>query len=234
MKASYLFLWMMLSVSAVGAQQADAPAEASRPVDSLYREDQFYLGITYNILQDRPPGVTQSSFSYGLLLGFIRDMPINRARTVAVGIGLGYAVNSYYSNLRAIQGGDDIQYIIPGPDASYKRNKLETHLLELPIELRWRNSNATDFSFWRIYAGMKLGYIVGSRSKYVADAFKDTFYNTDTRNFQYGLTLSVGYNALNLHVYYGLNDLFEDGVIGPDGEALGMSPLRLGLIFYFL
>ena len=81
---------------------------------------------------------------------------------------------------------------------------------------------------------MKLGYIVGSRSKYVADTFKDTFYNTDTRNFQYGLTLSVGYNALNLHVYYGLNGLFDDGVSGPDGEALSMPPLRIGLIFYIL
>ena len=234
MKARLLFYWMMCSVSTLVAQQADTPAEFSRPVDSLYREDQFYLGLTYNILQERPQGVTQSSFSYGLMLGFIRDMPVNKARTLAVGVGFGYALNSYYSNLRAIQSGDDIQYIIPGAGVSYKRNKLETLLLELPIELRWRNSNPTDFSFWRIYAGMKLGYIVGSRSKYVADTFKDTFYNTDTRNFQYGLTLSVGYNALNLHVYYGLNGLFDDGVSGPDGEALSMPPLRIGLIFYIL
>lgn len=234
MKARYLFLWMFWSVSTLVAQEADAPAVVSKPVDSLYREDQFYLGVTYNILQDRPPGVTQNSFSYGLLLGFIRDMPINKARTVAIGVGLGYALNSYYSNLRAIQSGDEIQYIIPGAGVSYKRNKLETHMLELPIELRWRNSNPTDFSFWRIYAGMKLGYIVGSRSKYVTDTFKDTFYNTDTRNFQYGLTLSVGYNALNLHMYYGLNELFEDGVSGPEGEAIGMPPLRIGLIFYIL
>lgn len=234
MKARYLFLYMLMSAATAVAQQADATAVPSRAVDSLYREDQFYMGLTYNILQDRPPGVTQSNFSYGLLLGFIRDMPVNPARTLAVGIGLGYAVNSYYSNLRAIQSGEDIQYIIPGAGVSYKRNKLETHLIEMPIELRWRNSNPTSFSFWRIYAGMKLGYIVGSRSKYVADTFKDSFYNTDTRNFQYGLTLSVGYNALNLHVYYGLNELFEDGVSGPDGEALGMPPLRLGLIFYIL
>ena len=233
MKSRYLFLWMLLSVSALVAQQADTPVAASKAIDSLYREDQFYLGLTYNLLQDRPPGVTQNNFSYGLLLGFIRDMPLNRARTVAVGIGFGYALNSYYSNLRAIQSGDDIQYIIPGPGVSYKRNKLETHMLELPIELRWRNSNPTDVSFWRVYTGMKLGYIVGSRSKYVTSGFKDSFYNTDTQNFQYGLTLSVGYDALNFHLYYGLNGLFEDG-ISPDGIPLDMPPLRFGLIFYIL
>lgn len=234
MKARYLTFLMLLSVSNLVAQQADIPASASGQVDSLYREDQFYLGITYNILRDRPEGVTQNSFSYGLLIGFIRDMPVNRARTLAVGLGFGYALNSYYSNLRAIQSGDDIQYIIPGAGVSYKRNKLETHMLELPIELRWRNSNPTDYSFWRIYAGMKLGYIVGSRSKYVTSSFKDTFYNTDTDNFQYGLTLSVGYNAFNLHVYYGLNGLFKDGVLGPEGAPLEMPPLRIGLIYYIL
>ena len=234
MKARYLFLWMLLSVFGLAAQQTDATVQASAPVDSLYREDQFYLGLTYNILKNRPPGVTQNNFSYGLLLGFIRDMPINKARTVGVGIGFGYALNAYYSNLRAIQSGDDIQYIIPGEGVSYKRNKLETHMLELPIELRWRNSNPTDFSFWRVYAGMKLGYIVGSRSKYVTSDFKDSFYNTDTQNFQYGLTLSVGYDALNFHLYYGLNGLFEDGVVGPDGAPLDIVPIRFGLVFYIL
>lgn len=234
MKARHVIFGILLSASSLVAQQADTLATVSKPVDSLYREDQFYLGLTYNLLQDLPAGVSQNNFSYGLLLGFIRDIPLNRPRTVAMGIGLGYALNAYYTNLRAIQSGDDIQYIIPGAGVSYKRNKLETHMIELPIELRWRNSTPTSYSFWRIYAGMKLGYIVGSRSKYVTAAFKDTFYNTDTENFQYGLTLSVGYNALNLHMYYGLNGLFEDGVSGPDGLPLEMLPVRIGLIFYIL
>ena len=32
-------------------------------VDSLYREDQFYIGVTYNTLQNRPIGVTQNNFT---------------------------------------------------------------------------------------------------------------------------------------------------------------------------
>lgn len=234
MKARHLLFWTMFSAAGLFAQQPGEPSTEARVIDSLYREDQIYLGFSYNILLNRPPGVSQNNLSYGLQIGVIRDMPVNRSRTVALGIGLGYALHSYYSNLRAIQSGSDIQYIIPAGGVSYKRNKLETHLVEVPIEFRWRNSTPTDFSFWRIYGGVKFAYIVGARSKYVTAEFKDTFYNTDAAKFQYGLTLSLGYNALNFHMYYGLNSLFKDGTNGPEGVPLEMTPLRIGLIYYIL
>lgn len=234
MKAMHLFLGMLFCSAGLAAQaELERPA-AIREVDSLYREDQIYIGFSYNVLLNRPTGVTQNNFPYGLQLGFIRDMPINRSRTVAIGVGLGYALHSYYSNLRAIQNGSDIQYIIPDENVSYKRNKLENHLVELPLELRWRTSTPTDYSFWRIYGGVKFAYVVGARSKYVTADFKESFYNPDAERFHYGLTLSLGYNALNFHLYYGLNDLFKEGTTGPDDVPLEMAPLRIGLIYYIL
>ena len=61
-----------------------------------YREDQFYFSITYNILNNTSDGITQVGFSPGFHLGFIRDMPINKRRNVAVGVGLGLSINSYH------------------------------------------------------------------------------------------------------------------------------------------
>jgi len=201
--------------------------------EEFYREDQFYMGVTYNILLDMPDGVSQNGLSYGLQGGVIRDFPLNRACTFALGVGLGYAFNSYYTNLRALKEGENIRYeILSGSD--YNRNKLETHIIELPLEFRWRNSTRTEHKFWRIYGGFKLGYIVGTRSKFVTDEFKDSFFNPDSENFRYGLMLNVGYNTFNLHLYYGLNNLFEDGITIEDGQSLNMIPLHLGLIFYIL
>lgn len=234
MKAKHLFLGLLLCAASLFAQEAGVQPAESRAVDSLYREDQLYLGFSYNVLLNRPPGVTQTNLPYGLQLGFIRDIPLNRSRTFALGIGLGYALNSYISNLRAIEDGPDVQYIIIGEGVSYKRNKFEHHLVELPIEIRWRTSTPTDFSFWRIYGGVKFAYVAGARSKYVTADFKDSFFNPDAKKFQYGVTLSIGYNALNMHVYYGLNGLFKDGTTGPDNVPLDMPPLRIGLIYYIL
>ncbi|MDX1315778.1 MAG: porin family protein, partial [Eudoraea sp.] len=126
-----------------------------------YLEDQFYIGLTYNLLLNKPPSVTQQNLSYGLQTGFIKDIPLNEQRNFAVGIGLGYAVNSYYNNILATQTPEGITYQVIADGFDYKRNKIETHLVEMPLEIRWRNSTAQEHRFWRIYTGFKLGYIVG-------------------------------------------------------------------------
>ncbi len=117
--------------------------------DPDYLEDQFYVGVTYNLLLNKPERVKQRNLSYGLQAGFIKDIPLNRKRNVAIGLGLGYAVNSYYTNLRAVENGENFTYAVIPDDFSYKRNKIETHLVELPIEFRLRNSNPVDYKFWR-------------------------------------------------------------------------------------
>ena len=209
--------------------------------DPNYLEDQFYLGLTYNFLLDKPTDFKQTNLSYGLQGGIIKDIPLNSQRTWALGIGLGYAVNSYYSNLLASESMNGIEYAlieqnivsIDNEEVSVKRNKIETHLLELPFEFRWRNSSAEEYKFWRVYSGIKLGYVFSSRSKLVTSRDKTTFINPDVRKFQYGLMFNFGYNTFNIHIYYSLNSLLEDGsVIG--AEDLNMKPLRVGLIFYIL
>ena len=68
-------------------------------LDSLYREDQFYIGVTYNTIQKKPAGVIQNKFTPSFSIGFLRDMPINKARNKAFAAGLGYSLNSYNQNI---------------------------------------------------------------------------------------------------------------------------------------
>lgn len=203
-------------------------------VDENYLEDQFYIGVTYNFLLERPQGVTQQNLSYGIQLGFIKDLPINKERTIGFGIGLGYAVNSYYNNLVAAEATNGITYTVLDDNLNFKRNKIESHLVEVPIEFRWRTSNAVSTKFWRIYTGVKFGYAFGNRSKFVSDDTSDSFFNSDVRDFQSGITLNFGYNTFNIHAYYGLNTLFNDNVQISNGNDITFRPLRLGIIFYIL
>lgn len=208
-------------------------AQDSLSLDKKYLEDQFYVGITYNFLLNKPSNVTQRNLSYGLQGGFIKDIPLNLKGTIAVGAGIGFALNTYYSNLRVTEVIDVITYDVLGSDINFKRNKLETHIIEFPIEFRWRDSTPEEYKFWRIYAGMKFGYIIGARSKFRGDTENTSFFNTDVRNFQYGLTFNFGYNTFNIHAYYSLNKLFDDNIL-IDSEYIVMKPLRIGLIFYIL
>lgn len=207
----------------------------SSSVRSRYYEDQFYLGITYNFLLDQPEFVSQRNFSYGMQAGFIKDIPINYDGTVALGVGLGLGLNAYYSNIKAEESLSGITYATP--DIDPKRSKLETHLIEFPVQFRWRNSNATEYKFWRIYTGVKFAYVAGARSKFIPDendmATKVSFTNNDVRKFQYGITFDFGYSSFNAHVYYALTNLFNDDA-QLNGSPIEMRPLRVGLIFYIL
>lgn len=44
--------------------------------DSLYREDQFYIGLTYNKLQNTPKDLSQNKFSSGISSGFFVICPL--------------------------------------------------------------------------------------------------------------------------------------------------------------
>jgi hypothetical protein len=72
---------------------AQEESVVTKPVlDSLYREDQFYINFTFNKLQNLS-GLRQNKFSSGFSIGFLRDMPVNKNRTFAVAVGLGYSLN---------------------------------------------------------------------------------------------------------------------------------------------
>lgn len=204
-----------------------------KKLDSKYFEDQFYAGFTYNILTNKPSGVSQNSLSYGLQFGFIKDIPVNTRRNIAFGLGLGYAASSYYHNLRAIKSSSDISYIIM-TDSEFNNNKFEIHAVELPIEFRWRTSTAAVYKFWRIYSGLKLSYNFVTAYKFEDIDGVIKFNNTDFRNFNYALTLSVGYNTWNFHVNYSLVPFLKGEINTVNGEPIKMYPLKVGLIFYIL
>jgi hypothetical protein len=163
-------------------------------------------------------------------------MPINEKRNIALGIGLGLSSNSYNQNMLISQdeANDYVYEIINEDEVSIDRNKLTTYMVELPIEFRWRTSTASEYKFWRIYTGVKLGYVFMNSSKYKGSL--STIKNTnidDINALQYGLTLSAGYSTWNFHVYYGLNPIFKDSAT-LNGEAMDASTIKIGLMFYIL
>ena len=202
-------------------------------IDSLYREDQFYIGLTYNTLQSRPAGVFQNKFTPSFSFGFLRDMPINKSRTIAIAAGLGYSINNYNQNILITSANQVPQYNLIEPGSAFNKNKITLHFVEVPIEFRWRSSTPTSHVFWRIHTGFKMNYMVFNRSKYSGSLgdFK-VVNNKDYTKFQYGVYLATGRNTWNFYIYYGLNPLFKSAEL--DDKAINMSTLNMGLIFYIL
>lgn len=227
MKYFLIALTTLISIQSLCAQNGPT----NKVIDSLYREDQFYFSITYNILNNKSQDMSQNGFSGGFHLGFIRDFPINEQRNMAFGIGLGLSANSFNQNLKISESNGTFNYeVLSG---GFDKNRFNFYQVELPIQFRWRTSTAEIYNFWRIYTGFKLGYVFASKAKFVDS---EGSYNTSivdvVNRFHYGLTVSAGYDSWNLHLYYGLNTIFKDKRL--NNQPIDVSTIKAGLIFYFL
>ena len=225
----YLFIITFFITLPFYAQQKEIDFDA---VDSLYREDQFYVNITYNSLQKHPKGISQNKLSPGIAFGFLRDMPINKSRTVSVAVGLGYSLAIYNQNLGITESNGTNTYQVLNSDVS--KNKLSFHYVDLPIEFRWRNSTPESHIFWRVYSGFKVSYLFYDQYKSVtSNGITKQSNNKDFNQFQYGVYLTVGWNTWNFYAYYGLNPLLQSSA-KIDNQSIDMKTINFGLMFYIL
>ena len=204
--------------------------------DSHYREDQFYIGVNYNIFSATPDGVNPEGLTGGIQFGFLRDMPINKNRNIAIAIGVGMSFDQYGNNLFIDEDTEgNTTFTIIDSNIDFKSNRFKTGIIEVPLELRWRSSTPTTYKFWRAYAGFRVGYAFWHEA-----SFKDSTNSirhsniTEFDKLRLGATVSLGFNKFNFFVYYSINSFFNDDAITTDGQQVNFKTFKLGLIFYIL
>ena len=199
---------------------------AQLPVDSSYREDQIYASIGYPLLISKPEGLTQNKLSHTFSLGFIRDMPINRTRNLAIGLGLGLNYNVVYTNLQFI---DDMnKSIFVSSDLINLWRSLNA---EIPLELRWRSSTPTNYQFWRLYAGLVGHYSLMAKQS-TRTAITETINSLSVQKFRLALRLSIGNNTWNLTYAHPIDSFFDFDKSTQNKSVSELKTAKMGLIFY--
>ncbi|MCA1965593.1 MAG: PorT family protein [Flavobacterium sp.] len=200
-------------------------SETKPVVDSLFREDQFYVSISYNILQKTPDNFNQYSFSTGLSAGFLRDFPISENRHWAIAPGIGYSFNDLKQNI-------DFSSISDNTSTEIVKSRILLHYLDFPLEIRWRNATPDSHKFWRIYGGFMASYLINGKFKYEGDLGSGTENINDLLNkFQYATYLTFGFNTWNAYIHYGLNPFFDKNKTATENNV---TTLKIGLMFYIL
>ncbi|WP_272857019.1 porin family protein [Aequorivita todarodis] len=204
-------------------------------VDSLYREDQFYIGLTYNAPLNMPFGVNTRGLSGGVQFGFVRDMPINKQRNIAVAIGAGIAIDQFGENLFIGETSNEetIFRVLDG-NVDFTRNRFNMAIIEAPLEFRWRTSTPSTYKFWRVYAGFRVGYAYWYKATFKQPG--NNINQTKIPEFdplRLSATLSFGYSTFNLFASYSINPFFKDAKT-IEGETVDFRTLKLGLMFYIL
>ncbi|WP_439127888.1 porin family protein [Polaribacter sp.] len=225
MKSKVLFLFLVLTVLNSFAQKY------SLQLGDSYADDQLYISISYSQLDKQPSTISKSNFSYSLSAGFIKDIILNKQGSISFAAGIGFEYDYFNHKLKV----DEVnKSTIFDSDNTITNNVFKTYNLELPLEFRWRTSNAKKYNFWRVYTGVKLIYNLQNTFSYT-DANQQSFKYSNIEAYnklQYGLTLSAGYDKFNIHLFYGLSPVFKDANI--NGESIDTRILKFGLIYYFL
>lgn len=229
-KIHFTFFLVLVSFQTI-AQDTIPPAS----VDSLYREDQFYIGVTYNLPLGLPSGGNIRGLSGGIQFGFLRDMPINKRRNLAVAIGVGVAVDQFGQNLFIGETtSEETIFRILDDKVDYTRNRFNMALIEVPVEFRWRTSTPPSYRFWRVYTGFRVGYAYWYKA-----TFKQSGNNVNQTKIpefnplRLSATISLGYDTFNLFASYSINPFFTDAVT-VEGESVDFRTLKVGLLFYIL
>ena len=230
-----IFIWCMVFITTTAIAQETFSVDAG---DTKYREDQFYVGITYNLINSAPSDVKLRGLSGGIQFGYLRDMPINKKRSLAIALGAGVSFDQYGSTLFIGETPDE-ETIFTGLsndalNVAFDSNRFNTALIEAPIEFRWRSSTAKDYSFWRVYAGFRVGYTYWYKATFIQT--DNTVNQTEIPEYnrvRLNTTLSFGYSKINFYANYAINPFFKDAVT-TNGSKVDFRSLKLGLIFYIL
>jgi hypothetical protein len=207
----------------------------NRAVDSLYREDQFYIGVNYNVPLNLPDGGVTSGVTGGVHFGFLRDMPINKQRNLAIAIGAGIALDQFGQNLFIGETtNNESIFRILDENVDYTRNRFNMTTVEVPFEFRWRTSTPESYAFWRVYAGLRVGYAFWYKA-----TFKQSGNNVNQTKIpefnplRLSVTLSSGYSNFNFFASYSINTFFNNAKT-IDGEIVDFRSLKIGIIFFIL
>ena len=201
----YLFLFLSTIFFSYGQINYSIPDSLS---NLKYREDQFYIGANYLVIQSDNELIQQNDFSSQIHFGFLRDFPLTRKGNWSIAVGLGSSYTQFQSNL---------DYRIGSISPNFNSAKYIS--LNLPLEIRWRSSSSTSFSFWRIYLGSQLQY---------------NFISEDLNMLKKLTTVStinLGYNTWNFSVGY---DFYNRFINSENNSSNQYKLLTVGLIFYVL
>jgi hypothetical protein len=205
MSFKYLFLFLSTIYISYGQINYSIPDSLS---NLKYREDQFYIGANYIVIQANNELIKQNDFSSQIHFGFLRDFPLTKRGNWSIALGLGSSFTQFQSNLDYGTG-----------SISPNFNSAKYISLNLPFEIRWRSSSSTSFSFWRIYLGSQLQYNFISENLNMLKKITTVS------------TINLGYNTWNFSVGY---DFYNRFVKSENNSSNQFKLLTVGLIFYIL
>ncbi len=197
--------------------------------DQMYPDDRFIITFFTDFWQDLPGDMSLKSIQRGISISALQDMPLSRTN-FSIAAGLEFTSHNLYSDHRYLYRVNNNKFDFFPIDKAheYNKNKLSLNYLEVPVQFRYRSRELP--RTFRLYAGMKVGWLVNAHTKFAGKTYWYLTYDGDDTeatptsrkikikehrlkniaDYRIGITGTIGYGNVNLHMYYPLTAIFTE------------------------
>lgn len=185
----------------------------------------------------KPDGITLKGFSRTFNAYFLFDFPFKTNPRYSIGIGPGIGTDNIFFSNTTIDLNDrtGAKFLIDSI-TKYKKNKLATGYVEVPIEIRYSTKPENMNKGWKFAVGLKVGTMVDGKvkSKVDLDATNTGGYISKEKDRRYfnstrlAATARVGVGNISLFGTYTITDFFKEGLgplVRPYSVGLALSGL---------
>ncbi len=217
---------LIMLATALGAKAQNTAASI------MHSRDFFMVQLGYDTWIGAPDSMHIGGLSRGFNLAFMYDFPFKEGSHLSVAPGLGLSSSNIFFDDQRVDIGGSSQTLAFPHDSVYKRYKLATAFLEIPVELRYRQFADNANTGFKAALGLKFGTLlsVHTKGKRVAggkrvDKVSDKGYFTPWR---VAATARVGWGNWAVFSSYTLTALLKE-TAGPQVNAFSIGLSLSGL-----
>lgn len=208
------------------------PAEDKRSTVEKPSRDFVMLKLTSSGWNDAPDSIKTKGIGRGFAASLMYDFPIKKSH-FSFAAGLGINVQNVFFNEQNLNFKDTGSRVIFFNSTAYKRYKLTTTNLEMPLELRFFGNNKNRNRGFKAAIGTNIGLNVGAHTKGVSGKGGSKFNDkVVTKRFiqqwSFSPTVRLGYGNFSVYGSYSLTPLFKDGA-GPQVLPFSVGICLTGL-----
>jgi len=135
--------------------------------------DHFMFELGYDNWAGKPDSANIQGFNHSLNFYFMMDFPFKTDQRLSMGVGLGLGSGQIYFNKTYPQianyNNQTLAFATSGTNGAdhYKRFKLVTNYIEIPVELRFALDPEHMDKSWKFAVGTKIGLLISAYTKAV-------------------------------------------------------------------
>ncbi len=213
------------------SQTSSAPTKNKKKFTVTNRAgDHFMIQLANNTLTSLPDSISShvKGFSRSANVYVMIDKPFKANPQMSAAFGLGISTTNIYFNKMQMDissSSAKLPFVAVDSAIRFKKYKLATSFLEVPVELRYTANPNTPNKTFKAAIGVKVATLLNAHTKgknlltasggklsdeTVKISSKDYFNTT-----RLSVTGRVGYGNFSLFAAYGLTSVFKDGVAPP-------------------